>query len=121
MQQVGTKGFADAQLVDPRQLPVPVPLSRLPRRARLGFSRAWILHRKLIVRGIAAGIVLMGAAGLIAEQDKVGAGAVALYGLAQGPITQPCVVDRHGVGPVLHVTGDKLCSPGHGLCSELSR
>jgi len=84
LQQVGAKGFVDAQLVDPRQLPVPVPLTTLPRRARLGFSRAWILHRKLMLRSVAAGVVLLGAAGLIAEQDKVGAGAMALYGLAQG-------------------------------------
>ena len=105
MQQVGTKGFADAQLVDPRQLPVPVTLSRLPRRARLGFSRAWILHRKLIVRGIAAGIVLMGAAGLIAEQDKVGAGAVALYGLAQGEFAKA----GFGISSI-NITGQTLTS-----------
>jgi cell division protein FtsQ len=81
LQQVGTKAFADAQLVDPRQLPV--PLTDLPRRARLGFGRAWILHKKLIVRAVAAGVVLCIGAGLIAEEDKlVGVGA-GLYALGQ--------------------------------------
>lgn len=105
MQQVGAKGFADAQLVDPRQLPVPVPLSGLPRRARLGFSRAWILHRKLIIRGVAAGVVLIVAAGLIAEQDKVGAGAMALYGLAQGEFAKA----GFGISSI-NITGQTLTS-----------
>ena len=48
MQQVGAKGFADAQLVDPRQLPVPI--ADLSRRARINFGHAWILHRKLMLR-----------------------------------------------------------------------
>ena len=105
MQQVGAKGFVDAQLVDPRQLPVPVPLTTLPRRARLGFSRAWILHRKLMLRGIAAGVVLIAAAGLIAEQDKVGAGAMALYGLAQGEFA------KAGFGiKSINITGQTLTS-----------
>ena len=47
MQQVGAKGFANAQLVDPRQLPVPI--ADLSRRARINFSYAWILHRKLML------------------------------------------------------------------------
>ena len=82
MQQVGAKGFADAQLVDPRQLPV--PLSNLPRRARLSLSRAWILHRKLMLRGIAAGVVAVAGVGAYEARDYVGAGAIAAYNLAQG-------------------------------------
>ena len=82
MQQVGAKGFADAQLVDPRQLPVPIV--DLPRRARLSFGRAWILHRTLILRSVAAGVVLVVGAGLLAEQEHVSAAATALYNLAQG-------------------------------------
>jgi cell division protein FtsQ len=84
LQQVGAKGFAAAQAVDPRQLPVPVPLAVLPRRARLGFSRAWILHKRLMLRGVAGAIVLVAGAGLLAEQDKVAEGVTALYSLAQG-------------------------------------
>ena len=86
MQQVGVKGFADAQLVDPRQLPV--PLSNLPRRARLGFSRAWILHRKLMLRGIAAGVVAVAAVGGYEARDHIAAGAVAAYELAQGQVAR---------------------------------
>ncbi|HET6347098.1 MAG TPA: hypothetical protein VFH51_19340, partial [Myxococcota bacterium] len=74
MQQVGAKGFADAQLIDPRQLPVPI--ADLSRRARINFGHAWILHRKLMLR--------LAAAGLLAEQDKVAEGVTALYSLAQG-------------------------------------
>jgi hypothetical protein len=63
LQQVGAKGFADAQLVDPRQLPVPI--ADLPRLARQNFSRAWILHRTLILRAVAAGVVVVVGAGLL--------------------------------------------------------
>ena len=82
MQQVGAKGFAGAQLVDPRQLPV--PLTTLPRRARLSFSRAWILHRKLMLRGIAACVVALAAVGGYEARDYIAAGGVAVYEMAQG-------------------------------------
>lgn len=83
MQQVGAKAFADARLVDPRQLPV--PLSGLGRTARIGFGRAWLLHRKLMLRMVAAGVVAVGAVGMFEARDHVGDGAVALYsfGVAQ--------------------------------------
>jgi len=105
LQQVGAKGFAAAQAVDPRQLPVPVPFAALPRRARLGFGRAWILHKKLIVRGVAGAIVLVAAAGLMAEQDKVAAGVTALYSLAQGQFA------RAGFGiNSINISGQTLTS-----------
>ena len=105
MQQVGAKGFADAQLVDPRQLPVPVQIAALPRRARLGFSRAWILHRKLMVRGVAGAIVLVTAAGLLAEQQKVAELATAGYSLAQGQFA------RAGFGiSSINISGQTLTS-----------
>ena len=72
MQQVGAQGFADAQLVDPRQLPVPI--QSISRRTRLGFTKAWLLHRKLMVRAAAAGVVIVGAVGVWA-----GSGISSLY------------------------------------------
>jgi len=47
----------------------------------------------------------MGAAGLIAEQDKVGAGAVALYGLAQGEFAKA----GFGISSI-NITGQTLTS-----------
>ena len=105
MQQVGAKGFADAQLVDPRQLPVPVPLVGLPRRARLSFGRAWILHRKLMLRAAAAGIVAVTAVGLYEGRDQVAVGAMAVYSMAQGEFA------RAGFGiSSINITGQTLTS-----------
>jgi cell division protein FtsQ len=105
LQQVGAKGFADAQLVDPRQLPVPVPLVGLPRRARLSFGRAWILHRKLMLRAAAAGIVALTAVGLYEGRDQVTAGAMAVYSMAQGEFA------RAGFGiSSINITGQTLTS-----------
>jgi cell division protein FtsQ len=81
LQQVGAQGFADAQLVDPRQLPA--PLNTLSRQTRIGFSRAWILHRKVIVRCVAAAVVLAGAVGLYEGREQVTAGAMSLYSLGE--------------------------------------
>lgn len=103
MQQVGAKGFADAQLVDPRSLPV--PLAGLPRRARLGFGRAWILHRKLILRAVAAGIVIVTATGLYEARDQVTAGSIAVYNMAQGEFA------RAGFGIAkINISGQNLTS-----------
>lgn len=103
MQQVGAKGFTDAQLVDPRQLPV--PLTGFPRRARLGFGRAWILHRKLMVRAVAAGIVAVGAVGAYEARDNLAAGAVAVYNMAQGEFARA----GFGIGKI-NITGQNLTS-----------
>jgi cell division protein FtsQ len=82
LQQVGAKGFANAQLVDPRQLPV--PLRDLQRRSRISWGRAWILHRKIIVRAAAAGIVLIGVTGLYEVRDHLVDGAMSVYAMAEG-------------------------------------
>jgi cell division protein FtsQ len=103
LQQVGAKGFADAQLVDPRQLPF--PLSGIPRRAKLSFSRAWILHRRLMLRAAAAGIVAVTAVGLYEGRDQVSAGAMAVYSMAQGEFA------RAGFGiSSIKITGQTLTS-----------
>ena len=104
MQQVGAKGFADAQLVDPRQLPVPI--ADLSRRARINFGHAWILHRKLMLRLAAAGIAAVAIVGAYEARDMVVAGAMNLYGLAQGEFA------RAGFGI------DKINISGQSLTSE---
>jgi cell division protein FtsQ len=103
LQQVGAKGFADAQLVDPRQLPVPI--ADLSRRARINFSHAWILHRKLMLRLAAAGIVAATAVAAYEARDLVAAGAMSVYGLAQGEFA------RAGFGiDEISITGQSLTS-----------
>jgi cell division protein FtsQ len=103
LQQVGAKGFADAQLVDPRQLPV--PLSDLSRRARINFGHAWVLHRKVIVRAVAAGIVLVSAVGVYEARDAVFSGATAIASIAQGEFA------RAGFGVAkINITGQSLTS-----------
>ncbi|HZY69068.1 MAG TPA: cell division protein FtsQ/DivIB [Devosia sp.] len=104
MQQVGAKGFADAQLVDPRQLPVPI--AQLSRRARINFSHAWILHRKLMLRLAAAGIVIVGIAGAYQAREPIGTAVANLYGIAQGEFA------RAGFGI------DKINISGQSLTGE---
>ncbi|MEO6014945.1 MAG: cell division protein FtsQ/DivIB [Devosia sp.] len=103
MQQVGAKGFADAQLVDPRQLPV--PLSDFRRRARINFGHAWVLHRKLILRAAAASVVLVGAVGAYEARDAVSAGTMTVVSMAQGEFA------RAGFGIAkINITGQSLTS-----------
>jgi cell division protein FtsQ len=105
LQQVGAKGFADAQLVDPRQLPVPI--ADLSRRARINFGHAWILHRKLMLRLAAAGIAAVAIVGAYEARDMVVAGAMNLYGLAQGEFA------RAGFGiDKINISGQSLTSEG---------
>ncbi|MEP7240080.1 MAG: cell division protein FtsQ/DivIB [Devosia sp.] len=108
MQQVAARAFADAQLVDPRQLPV--PLKHLGKQTRFGLARAWILHRKAILRGAAAGVVLAGALGAYQARDAIGAGATALAGVAQGQVVRA----GFGVGKI-NITGQVLTREGSVL------
>ncbi len=103
MQQVGAKGFADARLVDPRQLPV--PLSDFSRRARVNFGHAWILHRKLMLRGFAAAIVLAGAVGVYEARDAVATGALTVVSMAQGEFARA----GFGIGKI-NISGQSLTS-----------
>ena len=82
MQQVGARGFADAQLVDPRQLPV--PLSDLSRRARINFGHVWVLHRKILVRAAAAAIAVVGIVGAYEAREAIAIGATNVARLVQG-------------------------------------
>ncbi|MEO7221093.1 MAG: FtsQ-type POTRA domain-containing protein, partial [Devosia sp.] len=103
MQQVGAKGFANAQLVNPRQLPVPI--SDFSRNARINFGHAWILHRKLMLRLAAAGIVAAGVVGAYEARDVFVAGAMNLFGIAQGEFA------RAGFGiDEINISGQSLTS-----------
>ena len=103
MQQVGTRGFADAQLVDSRQLPVPI--ADFSRRARINLGHAWILHRKLMLRLAAAGIVAVGVVAAYEARDAIVAGAMNVYGIAQGEFA------RAGFGiDEISITGQSLTS-----------
>ena len=103
MQQVGAKGFADAQIVDPRSLPV--PLEVFTRSARTGLSRAWILHRKLMIRAIAAGVILVGVVGVYEGRDAVTGGALALIAAGQEQVAKV----GFGISEI-NITGQTLTS-----------
>ena len=103
MQQVGAKGFADAQLVDPRQLPV--PLSTLSRQARVNFGRAWVLHRKLMLRAIAAALALAGIVGAYEAREALGTAAAGVASFVQGEFA------RAGFGIAeINISGQSLTS-----------
>jgi cell division protein FtsQ len=103
LQQVSAKGFADAQLVDPRSLPV--PLNSLTRSASNGLSRAWILHRKLMLRAIAAGVILVGVVGVYEGRDALSAGALALAAVGQEQVAKV----GFGISEI-NITGQTLTS-----------
>lgn len=101
MQQVGARGFATAQAVDARHLPVPA--RNLPRRAVITLKHAWVLHRRLMLRAAAAGIVLVGVTGLYEAREQVWAGALTVADLAQGEFA------RAGLGiATIDITGQAL-------------
>ena len=82
MQQVGARSFATARAIDPRHLPVPV--SHLGRRALIGAGHVWVLHRRLVVRGIAALMVLVLVLGLYQARGLVADAGVNLARMVQG-------------------------------------
>lgn len=83
MQQVRSETFlAGARVVDPRALPVPV---RSPRRKLANnLGRAWVLHRRAMLRGAAVAVLLTAAVGLYQLREPIGIGAAALGEVAQG-------------------------------------
>ncbi|WP_052952333.1 cell division protein FtsQ/DivIB [Devosia epidermidihirudinis] len=84
MQQVKSEAFlAGARLVNPRAMPVPVrPSSR--RKLTGNFGRAWVLHRKSMVRGVMAFVLVAVATGLYIVRDPIAVGATMLADIAQG-------------------------------------
>ncbi len=86
MQQVGAKSFANAQLVDPRHLPVPI--FRPGRRALVTVSHVWVLHKRLIVRLAGALLALLFIVGVYQARDGVAAVGSTVYQFIQGEFAQ---------------------------------
>jgi cell division protein FtsQ len=82
LQQVATASFAAVEIVDPRKLPVPIP--HLRRRASTSLRRAWVLHRRLVLRGIAAVFVLLIAVGVWEMRGALASVGTTLTRVVQG-------------------------------------
>ena len=101
MQQVGAQSFANAQAVDPRQLPV--PLSRSARRALVRINHVWVLHSRLIVRGLGALLALLFVVGAFEARDAIGQAGNTAFRFVQGEFAQA------GFGiEGIHITGQTL-------------
>jgi cell division protein FtsQ len=86
LQQVGAKSFANAQPVDPRHFPVPLP--RTGRRALVKASHVWVLHKQVITRIVAAILALLVAFGLYEARDVIGSAGLTAYRFVQGEFAQ---------------------------------
>ena len=83
MQQVKSETFlAGARIVDPRALPVPVRSPR--RRIAINFGRAWVLHRKGMVRSAIVAALIASVGVIYQVREPVAFGAVMLAEAAQG-------------------------------------
>jgi cell division protein FtsQ len=87
LQQVKSEAFlAGARLVDPRALPVPVRTQR--HRLTNRFNRAFVLHGKMIRRGLMVAAVLATGVALYQVREPIGQLANTLGGMAQGNFAQ---------------------------------
>ncbi len=104
MQQVGAKGFANAQPVDPRQFPI--PLAKPARRRMLvAAGHMWVLHRKQIVRVWGLLLALVAVVGLYQARDMLATGAGLAFRFVQGEFAEA------GFGlDSIEVTGQTLTS-----------
>lgn len=83
MQQVKSETFlAGARIVDPRALPVPVRSRQ--RKLANNIGRAWVLHRKAMLRGASVAALLVTAGLLYQLRDPIVEGATVLGEVAQG-------------------------------------
>lgn len=82
MQQVGAHAFADAQPIDPRQLPVPTRTVR--HRALVRIGHVWVLHRRIVIRAVAAFAVLVLVVGAYHARDGLGAAVTAAANVVKG-------------------------------------
>ena len=102
MQQVGAQHFATAQAVDPRQLPVPVHLSR---QALISLGHVWVLHRRLVVRIAGAVLALLVIVGLYQARDALTALGSTVVSMVQGEF----VAAGFGITQI-EISGQKLAS-----------
>ncbi len=101
MQQVGAKHFANAQAVDPRALPVPVPLPRRSLAVRL--NHTWVLHKQRIRRYALIGALLVAGFGLFEARDLIGSAAMTGIRFVEGEFADA------GFGiTAIHITGQRL-------------
>ncbi len=103
MQQVGAHEFATAQAVDPRQLPVPV--RTLSRKALIGISHTWVLHRRIVLRVIAALLALVAIVGLYQAREAIAAVGTTVANMVQGEF----VAAGFGITEI-EISGQKLTS-----------
>jgi cell division protein FtsQ len=82
LQQVAANSYATAQIVDPRQLPVPVP--DFSRKALISLGHVWVLHRAIVIRVVAAAMVLFVAVGLYQARDVLVAAGEKIGQMVQG-------------------------------------
>lgn len=90
LQQVGAKSFINAQPVDLRVLPVPVPVAKkLPRHGLMvRANHAWVLHRGPILKLGMAALIVAGLAGLYAAKDALTSAAAIGFRFVQGEFAQ---------------------------------
>jgi cell division protein FtsQ len=105
LQQVGAKSFATAQPVDPRQFPV--VLHSVPRRALIGARHVWVLHRRVLLRGIAALLALLAITGIYQARELIGSGAMSVSRLVQGEF----VAAGFGIDQI-QISGQQLTDDG---------
>jgi len=77
---------ANAVVVDPRRLPVPIRRHR--GRLAVRVSHAWVLHRPRVLRSLMAVAVVAAAFGIYEARNPIVAGAQSLYTLAQGEFAE---------------------------------
>jgi cell division protein FtsQ len=103
LQQVGAHEFASAQAVDPRQFPVPV--RTLSRKALIGISHTWVLHRRIVLRFVGALLALMAIVGLYQAREAIAAVGVTVANMVQGEF----VAAGFGITEI-EISGQKLTS-----------
>lgn len=106
MQQVGANSYATAQTVDPRQLPV--PLTALGRKALVGVSHTWVLHRAIVIRVVAAMMVAVLAAGAWHARDLLVEAGERVGRMVQGEFAAA----GFGISQI-QISGQKLTTDGH--------
>lgn len=114
MQQVTLEAFADATAVDPARLPA--ILSNPGRKALNNASRTWVLHRRLVIRGVFVALLCAGAAGVYALRDRIGVEwgnaydwgerelATSQFGIKQISITGQDLTDEKTILAALDIT-----------------
>jgi len=92
---------ANAVVVDPRRLPVPI---RRPRgRLAVRLNHAWVLHKRRVVRSALVVGLLVGAVAVYEARDLIGTGFDTLSGLVQGEFAEA----GFGVGAI-DISGQAL-------------